>query len=113
MLHAQASTVQPQPGGPMAKLPFQLNALRPQDQQNQLHQFQQQRQLQGQVSSLGGGGNSGLHLMMQAGVGNSGNPRELKGSQPAGLLDAAGGGGGGSSGDGQRNSGLGGMQGGR
>ncbi|KAK4431274.1 hypothetical protein Salat_0889500 [Sesamum alatum] len=48
MLQNQASIVQQQPGDPVAKLPFQLNALRPQDQQNQLLQFQQQQQLQAQ-----------------------------------------------------------------
>ncbi|KAI3471256.1 hypothetical protein Pfo_027919 [Paulownia fortunei] len=98
MLQTQASTVQQQPGGPAAKLPFQLNALRPQDQQNQLLQFQQQQQLQGHFS-LGGGANNGLHLLMQPGLGGSGNLMDLRGSQTGGLEA--------SSGDGQGNSALG------
>ncbi|KAH6828158.1 hypothetical protein C2S53_015108 [Perilla frutescens var. hirtella] len=98
MQQTQASTVQQQPGGPIAKLPFQLNALRPQDQQNQLLQFQQQ-QLQGHFS-LGGGANNGLHMLMHPGHGNSGNMMmDLRGN-PTGTLEA-------SSGNGQGNSALG------
>ncbi|KAG8381077.1 hypothetical protein BUALT_Bualt06G0084600 [Buddleja alternifolia] len=80
------------------KLPFQLNAVRTQDQQNQLLQFQQQQQLQAHFG-LGGGANNGMHLLMQHGVGGSGNLMDLRGSQPGGM-DAR-------SGDGQGNSGLG------
>ncbi|KAI3457949.1 hypothetical protein Pfo_014612 [Paulownia fortunei] len=98
VLQTQPSTVQQQPGAPVAKLPFQLNALRPQDQQNQLLQFQQQQQLQAHFG-LGAGTNSGLHLLMQPGLGSSGSSMDLRGSQP-GTLEA-------SSGDGQGNSGLG------
>ncbi|KAK6129382.1 hypothetical protein DH2020_036898 [Rehmannia glutinosa] len=50
MLQTQASPAQQQPGGPVPKMPFQLNVLRPQDQQNQFIQFQQQQQLQGHFS---------------------------------------------------------------
>ncbi|KAL0403265.1 UNVERIFIED_CONTAM: G-interacting factor 2 [Sesamum radiatum] len=90
-----------QPSGP-PKLPFQLNALRPQDQQNQLHQLHHQQQLQGHFS-LGGGPNNSWHFAMQPGIGNSGNLRDLRGSQP-GALEA-------SSGDGRGNSALGSMEG--
>ncbi|CAI9768148.1 unnamed protein product [Fraxinus pennsylvanica] len=93
----QGSAVKQQHGTPMAKLPFQVNALRPQDQQNQLLQFQQQQQMQGHFG-IGGGVNNGMHFLMQPGVGSSGM-MDLRGNQPGGL-DAI-------SGDGQGNSGLG------
>lgn len=71
MQQAQASTPQQQQQQPAAKLPFQLNALRPQDQHNQLLQFQQQQQLQGHFN-LGGGANNNnnLNLLMHPGHGN-------------------------------------------
>ncbi|KAL0452377.1 UNVERIFIED_CONTAM: G-interacting factor 3 [Sesamum latifolium] len=101
MVQTQAPAVPQQPSGP-PKLPFQLNALRPQDQQNQLHQLHHQQQLQGHFS-LGGGPNNSWHFAMQPGIGNSGNLRDLRGSQP-GALEA-------SSGDGRGNSALGSMEG--
>lgn len=67
MQQTQASAQQQQQ--PVAKLPFQLNALRPQHQQNQLLQFQQQQQLQGHFN-LGGGANNNLNLLMHPGHGN-------------------------------------------
>lgn len=80
VLQTQASPTQQQPGAPVSKLPFQVNALRPQDQQNQQLQFQQQQLLQAQFG-LGGGANGGLHQLMQPGVGNLGNLMHLQGSQ--------------------------------
>ncbi|XP_047969953.1 GRF1-interacting factor 2-like [Salvia hispanica] len=56
-----------QPGAPVAKSPFQLNALRPQDQQNQMLQFQQQLPAH---FGLGGGPN-GLQLPGQPGPSGS------------------------------------------
>ncbi|KAL8519591.1 hypothetical protein ACS0TY_010507 [Phlomoides rotata] len=102
----QASPVQqlqpPQPGGPVPRMPFQLNALRP-DQQNQLLHYQQQQQLQGHFA-LGGGANNGMHMLMHPGLGNPGGGlMDLRGSQStgplSGVMDA-------SSGDGQGNSSL-------
>ncbi|CAA3005025.1 GRF1-interacting factor 2-like [Olea europaea var. sylvestris] len=99
MQQSQASAVKQQHGAPMAKLPFQVNALRPQDQQNQLLQFQQQQQMQGHFG-IGGGVNNGTHFLMQpGGVGSSGSLMDLRGNQPGGLEAI--------SGDGQGNSGLG------
>lgn len=90
---------QVQAGGPVPKMPFQLNALRP-DQQNQLLHYQQQQQLQGHFALGGGGANNGMHMLMHPGVGNPGGGlMDLRGSQSSGVLDA-------SSGDGQGNSGL-------
>lgn len=88
MQQTQASTVQQQPGGPVAKMPFQLNAVRPHDQQNQLLQFQQQ-QMQGHFSLGGGGGgganiNNGLHMLMHPVPGHA-NMMEFRGNQPGGL----------------------------
>ncbi|KAL0400542.1 UNVERIFIED_CONTAM: G-interacting factor 2 [Sesamum latifolium] len=94
----QASIAQQQPRGPVAKLPFQLNALRPQDEQNQLFLFREQQQLQSQFGPRGVTG-SGLHLYMQPGLGSSCNVMDLRGSQQ-GKLDP-------SSGDGLGSSGLG------
>lgn len=77
----QASMMQQQAGGPMPKLPFQLNALRPQqDQKSQMLQFQQQ-QSQAHFSS-GGPPNSGLHQLMQQGHGSN-----MVGGNPAGALE--------------------------
>ncbi|CAA2979981.1 Hypothetical predicted protein [Olea europaea subsp. europaea] len=83
---------------PMAKLPFQVNALQPQDQQNQVLHFQKQQQMQGHFG-LGGGVNNSMHFLMQPGVGISGSLMDLRGPQPGGLEAI--------SGDGQGNSGLG------
>ncbi|KZV31009.1 polyadenylate-binding protein-interacting protein 11-like [Dorcoceras hygrometricum] len=85
MLQSHVTPVQQQQVGvPVAKLPFQLNSLRSQDQQNQLLQFQQQ-QLQGHFGLGGGMANNGMHLLMQPGVGGSGNLMDLRGSQAGGL----------------------------
>ncbi|XP_051121252.1 GRF1-interacting factor 2-like isoform X2 [Andrographis paniculata] len=102
MMQTPSSAMQQQAGGSIPKLPFQLNALRPQDQQNQLMQFQQ---MQGGHFSLGGGANNGLHMLMQPGAGNSGGLRDLRMSQQPGSAMEA------SSGDAQGNSGLGHMEG--
>ncbi|KAL4557221.1 hypothetical protein LXL04_035394 [Taraxacum kok-saghyz] len=66
---------QPQPGIPQLpggggggggqKLPFQLNSLRTQDQQQQLLQFQQQQQIQAQMGLRPGGQGGGLFGMHQ------------------------------------------------
>ncbi|GFP93696.1 grf1-interacting factor 3 [Phtheirospermum japonicum] len=76
-------------GGPVAKLPFQMNALRPQDQQHQLMQFQQQQQQQqmqqGQFSHGGGGANNGLHFLMQQQPGHGVGMMDFRGGQPGGL----------------------------
>lgn len=96
MQQSQASMVQQQP-----KLPFQLNALRPQDQQNQLLQFQQEQQQQQQMQghfNLGGGANNGLHMLMHPAHGHT-NMMDLRGNHP-GTLEAR-------SGNGQGKSGLG------
>lgn len=90
MQQSQAPTVQQQQ---QPKLPFQLNALRPQDQQNQLLQFQQQQQMQGHFN-LGGAANNGMHMLL-----HPANMMDLRGNHP-GALEA-------SSGNGQGNSGLG------
>ncbi|KAL6500979.1 SSXT protein (N-terminal region) [Orobanche hederae] len=84
----QASQMHQQSGGPVPKLPFQLNALRPQDQQNQLYQFQQQQQqqqLQGQFGPGVVANNNGLHFLMQPGLGGSGCMMDFRGGQPGGL----------------------------
>ncbi|KAL6581589.1 hypothetical protein OROMI_007512 [Orobanche minor] len=82
----QASQMHQQSGGPVPKLPFQLNALRPQDQQNQLYQFQQQQQqLQGQFGPGVVANNNGLHFLMQPGVSGSGGMMDFRGGQPGGL----------------------------
>ncbi|KAL3650593.1 hypothetical protein CASFOL_006996 [Castilleja foliolosa] len=97
---AAASQMQQQVGGggPVAKLPFQMNALRPQDQQHQLMQFQQQQQQQmqqGQFSLGGGGANNGLHFLMQpqpglGGVGGGGGMMDFRGGQPGGVQSSSG-----------------------
>lgn len=93
-LQSQTPTLQQpqQPGAPVPKSPFQLNALRPQDQQNQLLQFQQQLPAH---FGLGAGANS-LQLPGQPGTGGS---MGFQGSQP-GMLEGV-------SGDNQGNSGFG------
>ncbi|XP_027109973.1 GRF1-interacting factor 2-like [Coffea eugenioides] len=85
---AQATTMQQHQGVPVQKLPFQLSALRSQDQQHQLLHFQAQQQFQGQ-----GGSNHGMHQIMQTGLSNSGSLMEGRGSKQS-SLDA-------NSGDGQ------------
>ncbi|XP_075502548.1 GRF1-interacting factor 2-like [Primulina tabacum] len=98
VLQSHATTVQQQQVGvPVAKLPFQLNSMRSQDQQNQLLQFQQQ-QLQGHFGH-GGITNNGMHLLMQPGVAGSGNLMDLRGSQ-LGAMES-------NSGDGHGHSALG------
>ncbi|XP_071732584.1 uncharacterized protein [Rutidosis leptorrhynchoides] len=54
--------------GAVPKIPFQLNALRTQDQQQQLLQFQQQQQLQAQMDMRAGAQNGmmGMHQAMQS-----------------------------------------------
>ncbi|PIN22928.1 hypothetical protein CDL12_04365 [Handroanthus impetiginosus] len=96
VLQPQASIAQQQPNAPVAKTPFQVNAFRPQDQQNQLLQFQQQQQLQ---PHFGGGANGGVQVFMQPSIGNSGSLMDFRGNQQ-GLSE-------GRSGDGRGNSGLG------
>ncbi|KAI7739722.1 hypothetical protein M8C21_025497 [Ambrosia artemisiifolia] len=86
-----------QQGGGVPKLPFQLNALRTQDQQQQLLQFQQQQQqqLQAQMGmrAAGGGQNGmmGMHQAMQSAL--AGNPIGMKqdGSDAASGGDGQGG----------------------
>lgn len=85
---AQTTTMQQHQGVPVQKLPFQLNALRSQDQQHQLLHFQAQQQFHGQAGS-----NHGMHQIMQAGLSNSGSLMEGRGSKQS-SLDA-------NSGDGQ------------
>ncbi|KAH6812585.1 GRF1-interacting factor 3 [Perilla frutescens var. frutescens] len=88
-LQSQTPTMLHQPGAPVGKSPFQLNALRPQDQQNQLLQFQQQQQLPAHFG-LGA---------VPPGAGGSGGSMGFQGSQPGALE--------GTSGDNQGNLGFG------
>lgn len=73
---------QQQGGGGVPKLPFQLNALRTQDQQQQLLQYQQQQQQQIQAQmglrAAAGGQNGmiGMHQAMQSAMAN--NPIGMK-----------------------------------
>ncbi|XP_024991074.1 GRF1-interacting factor 2-like [Cynara cardunculus var. scolymus] len=71
--HQQPATPQQGGGSVVPKLPFQLNALRTQDQQQQLLQFQQQ-QLQAQMG-LRPNGMLGMHQAMQSAM--AGNPGAL------------------------------------
>ncbi|KAK6149344.1 hypothetical protein DH2020_016869 [Rehmannia glutinosa] len=96
MLQTQASPVQRRTGGPVPKMPFQLNVVRPQDQQNQFIQFQQQQQLQGHFSLGGGGANNAWNWWF-------GWYDGFRGNQPGGLEA--------SSGDGHGNLALGPMEG--
>ncbi|KAL3524451.1 hypothetical protein ACH5RR_017285 [Cinchona calisaya] len=57
---AQTTTPQQQQGVPVQKFPFQLNAIRSQDQQHQLLHFQAQQQIRGQA-----GVDRGMHQIMQ------------------------------------------------
>ncbi|KAL6527006.1 hypothetical protein OROGR_016096 [Orobanche gracilis] len=82
----QASQMHQQSGGPVPKLPFQLNTVRPQDQQNQLFQFQQQQQqVQGQFGPGVIPNNNGLHFLMQPGLSGPGGMMDFRGGQPGGL----------------------------
>ncbi|KAK3042851.1 hypothetical protein RJ639_001124 [Escallonia herrerae] len=76
----QSATPQQQVAGP--RMPFQLNALRPQDQQQQLLHFQQQQQhIQGHAG-LRPGTNNSMHGMRQAmQSGTLGNLIDARGSQ--------------------------------
>lgn len=85
-----AAMFQQQQGGGVQKLPFQLNALRPQDQQ-QLMNFQQQ-QMQGQAG-FRPGPNTGMHGMHQAqqhGVGPAGGLVDARGNRQDGSDAASG-----------------------
>lgn len=62
---------QQQPGVPISKLPFQLNALPSQEQQQQMLHFQQQQQFQGQYG-FGPTANNAMHQLMQPGLNSSG-----------------------------------------
>ncbi|KAG6429438.1 hypothetical protein SASPL_107489 [Salvia splendens] len=84
---------------PGSSTPSQLNALRPQDQHNQMLQFQQQQlQMQQGHFNLAGGANNGLHMLMYPSHGHA-NMMDLRGNH-SGTLEA-------SSGNAQGNSGLG------
>ncbi|KAJ0553613.1 putative transcription factor SSXT family [Helianthus annuus] len=97
--HQAAQQQAQQQGGGVPKLPFQLNALRTQDQQQQLLQFQQQQQqqLQAQMGLRAGGGGGGqngmmgMHQAMQSAL--AGNPIGMKqdGSEAASGGDGQGG----------------------
>ncbi|CAA0835699.1 GRF1-interacting factor 3 [Striga hermonthica] len=70
--------MQAQHGGPVPKVPFQVNAVRPQDQHFQ--------QVQGQFS---GANNNGLHFLVQPGLGGSGGgSREGHGSLGLGHVES-------------------------
>lgn len=72
----QPTSFQQQQGVSAPKLPFQLNALRPQDQQHQLLQLQaQHQQFQAQAAA-----NNGMHQMLLPG-GHSGNMMEGRGNK--------------------------------
>ncbi|GER30117.1 GRF1-interacting factor 2 [Striga asiatica] len=69
--------MQAQHGGPIPKVPFQLNAVKPQDQHFQ--------HIQGQFS---GANNNGMHFLMQPGLGGSGGgSREGHGSLGLGHVE--------------------------
>ncbi|KAI3712499.1 hypothetical protein L1987_71056 [Smallanthus sonchifolius] len=77
--HHQTQQQSQQQGGGVPKLPFQLNALRTQDQQQQLLQFQQQQQIQAQMGLRAAGaqnGMLGMHQAMQSAL--AGNPVGMK-----------------------------------
>ncbi|XP_016466514.1 GRF1-interacting factor 3-like [Nicotiana tabacum] len=65
---------QQQPGVPISKLPFQLNALPSQEQQQQMLHFQQQQQQQQFQGQYGFGptANNAMHQLMQPGLNSSG-----------------------------------------
>ncbi|KAK1415145.1 hypothetical protein QVD17_30917 [Tagetes erecta] len=79
--HQAAQQQSQQQGGGVPKLPFQLNALRTQDQQQQLLQYQQQQQQQikaqmGPRVAGGQNGMIGMHQAMQSSLAN--NPIGMK-----------------------------------
>lgn len=90
MQQPQGVMFQQQPGGGVQKLPFQINALRPQDQQ-QLMQFQQQ-QMQGQAGFRPGpnAGMHGMHQAQQHGVGTAGGLVDARGNRQDGSDAASG-----------------------
>ncbi|KAI3815713.1 hypothetical protein L1987_15392 [Smallanthus sonchifolius] len=93
MQQHQAQQQSQQQGGGVPKLPFQLNALRTQDQQHQLLQFQQQQQIQAQMGLRAAGaqnGMLGMHQAMQSAL--VGNPIGMKqdGSEAASGGDGQG-----------------------
>lgn len=94
MQQPQGAMLQQQQGGGIPKLPFQLNALRPHDQQQQLLHFQQQQQQQ--IHSQMGfrpGANNGMHGMHQAlqhGLGTSGGLMDARGNKQDGSEAATG-----------------------
>lgn len=76
--NVQPTSFQQQQGVSVPKLPFQLNALRPQDQQHQLLQFQaQHQQFQAQAAAT----NNGMHQMLLPGHSTSGNLMEGRGNK--------------------------------
>lgn len=85
---------QQQQSGGVPKLPFQINALRPQDQQQQqLLQFQQQQQQMHSQMGFRPGANNGMHGMqqtMQHGLGSSGGLMDARGNKPDGSEAATG-----------------------
>lgn len=88
MLHTQTPMmVQQQQAG---KMPFQFNALRPQEQQQQHYQLlqlqQHQQQLQASQFGMGGPTNDGSHyVLMQPGLGGSGSRVSQQGAGNSGL----------------------------
>lgn len=90
MQQPQGAMFQQQQGGGVQKLPFQLNALRPQDQQ-QLMQFQQQ-QMQSQAGFRPGPntGMHGMHQSQQLGVGAAGGLVDARGNRQDGSDAASG-----------------------
>ncbi|XP_071690369.1 uncharacterized protein [Rutidosis leptorrhynchoides] len=90
-----AAPAQQSQQGAVPKLPFQLNALRPQDQQQQLLQFQQQQQqqMQAQMGMRGGAQNGmmGMNQAMQSAlVGNNPMDGRAAGSDAASGGDGQG-----------------------
>lgn len=92
MQQPQPATPQQQQGGIAQKLPFQLNALRP-DQQQHLLQFQQQQQMQAQMGMRPGVQNAmlGMHQSMQAGLGTPGSLMDARVGKQDGQEAASGG----------------------
>ena len=91
--HQAAAALQQSQQGGVPKLPFQLNALRAQDQQQQMLQFQQQQQqqLQAQMGMRAGAQNGmlGMHQAMQSAL--AGNPMDGRGMKQDGSDAASGG----------------------
>ncbi|CAK9158230.1 unnamed protein product [Ilex paraguariensis] len=84
MQQTQAAAPQQHQGVPGPRLPFQHNALRPQDQQQQLLHFQQQQQLLQGHLGLRSNANNGMHQAMQPGLGTSGSSADARGSKQDG-----------------------------